>query len=74
MTIKTLTHDRLVETAIKAGESYKLAEEKEMEGLNRIEDMIKGNIKDLGNIKGKLEFGELTWENGKAKVIIKKIK
>ena len=73
MTIKTLTHDGLIETAIKAGESYKLAEEKEMEGLNRIEDMIKGNIKDLGNIKGKLEFGELTWENGKAKVIINKI-
>lgn len=80
VTIKTLTHDGLVDMAIKAGEGYKTAEQKELEEMNKISDSLNGIISGNGSssekdpvvITGVITFGELTWNNKKASVTINK--
>ena len=81
VTIKALTHDGLVEAAIKAGQDYKLAEGHEMNELNRINNSLSNIINGGGSgeeptppkpteIVGAIAFGDLTWNNGKASVSI----
>ena len=52
VTIKTLTHDGLVELAIKAAQDYKRAEGEELKELEKIDDMLK-NVIDYGDESGK---------------------
>ena len=76
VTIKTLTHDGLINMAIKGAEDYKTAEGKELEEMNKlsnsIEDILSGNKKDPVIIEGVITFGDLSWTNNKASVTVHK--
>ena len=81
VTIKTLTHDGLLDMAIKGAQDYKVAEQKELGEMNKLSDNLNSIISGIGSegggkepvvIEGVITFGELTWSNKKASVTVNK--
>ena len=64
--------------AIKGAEGYKTAEGQELEEMNKLSNNLndilsgKDSEKEPVVIEGVITFGDLTWENGKARVTVNK--